>query len=205
MTSSEHTQIWRDPGKVRLSSLAKLFIGLLSLSACVGPEVIPSDLKDRVDLAVTFAQLKDDPSAYEGRLVVLGGTVLSAALLKDGTRIEVLQLPLKESHEPELELTTSQGRFLAFQKAFLDPATLPPGTPLTVVGEVTGATTLPLDESEYTYPTLTIKKLTTWPKRAQRYWDPSYPYYWHYWRPYGQLYRNPLSVIPPRVEEKREK
>lgn len=182
-----------------LNSLVILSLILFILSACTGPEVIPATLKDKVDLTVSFAQLKENSSAFHGRLIVLGGTVLSAALLKDGTRIEVLQLPLKKSHEPEIELTTSQGRFLAFQKGFLDPATLPPGTSLTVIGEVSGATTLPLDESEYSYPIIMIKKLTIWPVQAQRYWNPAYPYYWPYWR----SYRNPLNVIPPRLKEKR--
>lgn len=106
--------------------------------------------------------LKDSPDSYRGRLLVLGGEVLTAKRLKDGTRIEVLQLPLDGSQRPEWDRTASEGRFVALQKGFLDPATLPGGTRVTLVGEVTGVMTLPLDETEYTYPTLEIKTLKVW-------------------------------------------
>ena len=36
------------------------------------------------------------------------------------------------------------------------------GTPITVIGVVRGATTRPLDESEYTYPVVEIKHLIDW-------------------------------------------
>ncbi len=82
----------------------------------------------------------------------------------------------------------SRGRFLAFQQTFLDPATVPAGTRVTIVGEVTGATTLPLDETDYTYPTLEIKNIKVWPKaEGYPYWYSPYagPSYWGpYWHPY---------------------
>ena len=134
------------------------------LAGCAAP-VLPASLQLQVDRTLTFAQLKDSPDSYRGRLVIVGGEVLSAKRLKEGTRIEVLQIPLEDSHAPGKDRTASEGRFLARQQEFLDPATLPPGTRVTIVGEVTGATTLPLDETDYTYPTLEIKHLKVWPMR----------------------------------------
>ena len=87
--------------------------------------------------------------------------VLTAKPLKqDGTRIEILELPLGEDYEPTGRLTDSRERFLAFHKEFLDPATIPMGTRVTVVGEVTGSVTLQMDEVDYVYPTLDIKAVT---------------------------------------------
>ena len=97
-------------------------------------------------------------------MVLLGGEVLSAKRLTEGTRLEILQLPLDDSEGPVIDRTASQGRFLAFEAAFLDPATLPPNTRVTLVGEVTGATRAKLDEMEYRYPTLNIKHLYVWPE-----------------------------------------
>lgn len=121
-----------------------------------------------------------------------GGQVLHARRLQDGTRIEILQLPLTESQQPTPDLTKSQGRFMAVQREFLDPATIPHGTFVTVTGELTGSMTLPLDETEYTYPVLDIKDLRTWvpdysfPRiRLTPYYSP----FWHpYWGPYGRGY-----------------
>ncbi len=162
------------------------------LAGCAA-SVVPASLQLQVDRQLAFAQLKESPDSYRGRLIIVGGEVLSAKRLKEGTRIEVLQIPLEDSQAPGKDRTTSEGRFLAMQKEFLDPATLPPGTHVTIVGEVTGATTLPLDETDYTYPTLEIKHLKVWPMRENQAsrpgsssgpaWHPSYgPWYRYYWR-----------------------
>lgn len=157
--------------------------------ACAGEPAISPSVQDEVDASVTFAQLKLGSDRYVGRLVLLGGEVLHATRLKEGTRIEILHLPLGDDHEPRRDRMMSEGRFLAFRKEFLDPATLPPSTRVTIAGEVTGSRTLPLDESEYTYPTLAIKELKVWPAEESL----PYPYYYgpydYYPYPYGPPYR----------------
>ncbi len=121
--------------------------------------------------------------------MVFGGEVLAARRMKDSTRIEVLQLPL-DSGYPVYDLTQSQGRFVAIQKQFLDPATLPPGTRITVSGEVTGTITLPIDETEYTYPVIELTRLHVWPRKEgasplQPYYVPgTYGYGYGPWGPY---------------------
>jgi len=187
-------KIRRDPGDVIMRHTGRssvLLVGLLSLwgtAGCASPAVPPA-LHRQVDRTLTFAQLKESPDSYRSRVAMVGGEVLSAKRLKEGTRIEVLQIPLEESQAPGQDRMTSEGRFLAIQKEFLDPATIPPGTRVTIVGDVIGAVTLPLDETDYTYPTLEIKHLKVWPKtepstsRPGSYsiplWRPSYD------RPYG--------------------
>ena len=150
-------------------------------------DTVPDAIEPQVDQSVTFKQLKKSPDTYLGRVLTLGGEVLSAKLMKEGTRIEVLQLPL-DSQGPVSERTASEGRFLAFQKEFLDPAKLPPGTRVTITGEVTGSQTQPLDETQYTYPTLDIKHLTL-NRTMERYRiRPYYSYPGPYLGPYGAPY-----------------
>src|SRR6476659_6115039 len=145
-------------------SMSLLFVAIAGLSSCASYNVVPKELQSQVDYTVGFTQLHDAPDQYHGRIVVFGGEVLSAKRLKNETRIEVLQLPLDKYQAPDHDRMSSQGRFLAFEKEFLDPATLPTGTRVTITGEVTGAVTQPLDETEYRFPTVEIKKLTVWPK-----------------------------------------
>jgi outer membrane lipoprotein len=152
----------------RCSALASLLLFTVLLIHGCGPKVIPKELEGQVDQTVSFLQLKQSPEAYKGRLVVLGGEVLSIRRTTDQTRIEVLQLPLDSSLRPIEDRTTSQGRFLAIKKEFLDPATVPVGTPVTIIGEVIGTTTLPLDEIQYVYPTLEVRHLTVWEKTPPR-------------------------------------
>jgi outer membrane lipoprotein len=144
---------------------------------------------------VSFVQVKAAPDSLKGQSVIFGGQVLNARRLKKGTRIEILQLPLDRSGYPGTDLTQSQGRFVALQKDFLDPATLPYGTLVTVMGEITGSIALPLDETEYTYPVIEIRHLQVWTAadeaamrvRPYYYMGPGYywgPYWGPYWRPW---------------------
>ena len=179
-----------------MRGLAAIGVSLL-LAGCAGVPVVPPDLKDKVDEHVSFLQLKASPLSYTGRLIVVGGMVLTAKPLKqDGTRIEILELPLGEDYEPTGRLTDSHGRFLAFHKEFLDPATIPMGTRVTVVGEVTGAATLPVDEVDYVYPTLAIKAVTVWPPKVPVWWGRPYPYFGAYWGPYWGPYWGSPQWIP---------
>jgi len=141
-----------------LSSLVAL---LVTLTGCALGQEAGSG-SDAQTTAITFLQVKAAPDSVKGHSVVFGGEVLTARRLKEGTRIEILQLPLDRSNRPGYDLTRSQGRFIALQREFLDPATLPPGISVTVTGEVTGSITLPLDETDYTYPVIDIKQLHVW-------------------------------------------
>jgi outer membrane lipoprotein len=144
---------------------------------------------------ITFAQVKAGPESFTGQSVTFGGKVLSARRLKEGTRIEILQLPLSSSSQPITDLSKSQGRFVALQKEFLDPATVPPGTFVNVTGEMAGSVTLPLDETEYTYPLVLINNLRVWaeeelePPRIGRPFVPG-PYWGPYWSPYWSPYHS---------------
>ena len=164
---------------------------LLIMSGCVATDDPFRDTPSHI----TYVQLKDSPDTYHGQPVTLGGKVLGAKRLKEGTRIEILQLPLDSSLKPTRELRTSQGRFVAMKKEFLDPATIPPGTFITVSGHAAGSITMPLDEMDYQFPVVEIKNLRVWPVEEEGparlrpypylvpgpYWGP----YWHpFWRPW---------------------
>lgn len=176
------------------SALAAL--GLLMTAACASLDSAdgtgPSGLSQ-----VAFAQVKEAPDSYKGQAVTFGGKVLGARRLKEGTRIEILQLPLTSSLQPSFDLSKSQGRFVAMQREFLDPATVPAGTFVTVTGEIAGSVTMPLDEMEYTFPIVDIKNLRIWSRdeeaylRPRPYIGPSFywgPYWSPYWAPYWRCW-----------------
>jgi outer membrane lipoprotein len=172
--------------------------GILALvTGCVQPykTTLSPDLAHQLNEALSFPQIKAFPDEHKGKLVILGGQILSAKRLTDSTELIILHLPLIQEREPSTELTHSQGRFIAYQKTFLDPATVPAGTRITLVGELSGSVTQKLDETDYIYPTLTIKQLQTWPAPADYsryaqpypYWGP-YPYAYPFWGPRGRFY-----------------
>ncbi|MDR4493173.1 MAG: Slp family lipoprotein [Nitrospirales bacterium] len=152
--------------------------GFALLAGCAsGPEAIPDSLKSHIDSQASFQEILQQPETFQGKLVVLGGEVLHAKRSSEATQLEILQLPLDGSNRPSSIKTDSQGRFLAFEHAFLDPATFPPGTRVTVVGKVTGGQTAQLDEMTYQYPTLAIKHLHVWNHETEELQGASGPWY----------------------------
>lgn len=126
------------------------------------PGVALPESDQPIETSMTFAELRADPGKYVGRPVRLGGAVLSAKRTKDHTEVEILELPIDAANIPASDRLRSGGRFLAVQDTFLDPATVPAGTLVTVVGVVKGLVTRPLDDSEYAYPVIEISHLTDW-------------------------------------------
>ena len=145
----------------------RVVVGLLwsavMMTGCASHVVVPEALEAQLDKDVTFAQILAAPESYIGKRVVVGGEVLKAKRMEAGTRLEVLQLPLDAEYEPSWVKTESQGRFLAIHQEFLDPATMVPGTRVTVVGELAGSRMDRLDDVEYRYPTFSVKHLYVWP------------------------------------------
>lgn len=182
---------------------ALLIIGLIqlmALSACaksahqtgrdILDQVLPADVRQQIDSTVAFADLEAAPSSYVGRTVMVSGIVLKARRAKDRTEIEVLQLPAAPGGLPSDDRTRSEGRFLAVESKFLDPATIEPGIPVTIVGEVKGGVTRSLDESEYTYPVIEITRLIDWNKNMPPQYAPGsgYPYYGGYYGAYAPFF-----------------
>lgn len=170
-------------GMIGAGSLLSILALLVTLAGCASTQ------DAETTQALTYLQVKAAPDSFIGQSAVFGGKVLTARRQKDNTRIEVLQLPLDQSLRPGYDLTQSQGRFIALQREFLDPATLPPGTRITVTGVMSGSITLPLDETDYIYPVIDIKRVQVWDgsedtaPRTRPYMGPG-PYWGPYWSPY---------------------
>jgi outer membrane lipoprotein len=153
-----------------------LILGVMA-GCSSSPTVVPDGLQSQIDPVLTFSQVLQEPESHQGKLIILGGEVLSAKRLAEGTRLEVLQLPLDDSQRPVSIRTDSQGRFFAMQKDFLDPAMFPPNTQVTIVGEVTGTANAKLDEMAYQYPTVMIKNLHVWKEQPLAQSRNSGPWY----------------------------
>lgn len=177
---------------LQAASLLLLFF----LTSCAATPPYPEDLESHIDHQLKLSELKANPEGHKGKVVLIGGVVLSPKSTNSGTRLEILQLPLASDYEPAGDRMSTEGRFLALNSTFLDPAVIPAGSRVTVVGEVMEPTTLPLDETTYTYPTVQIKHLKIWSRPTEvshwnrrPYFGPYYglgPYFSPYsrWAPY---------------------
>lgn len=160
----------------RFVALWVVAFSLVVLGCSSSPVRIPEALQSQIDQNLTFTEVLTSPGSYRGRLMLLGGQILKAKRLKEGTQVELLQLPLNTDQEPTTDLTRSQGRMLVLHQASPDPATLTPGMLVTFVGEVSGALIEKIDEADYRYPTLTVKHWYVWPPATVDSWR-SGPFY----------------------------
>lgn len=155
----------------------------LFLSSCV--HVISKDLRIKSDPTVTLGQVRQNPNAFKGKMLVWGGEIIETVNQNDGTtQIEVYQRPLGWREEPQ-ETTASEGRFLILADKYLDPYLFRSGKKITVAGEILGEKIKPLGEMDYRYPILSSKQIYLWPEYYYRpypytYFDPwwGYPYGW---------------------------
>ena len=155
--------------------------------------LVPADLLSQVDDTVSFSELRADPQQYVGRTVMVSGVALKSRRVKEGTEIEILQVPTQRGMSPSDRKAQSEGRFLAVQSnGFLDPAVIEKDSPLTVLGEVKGSATKKLGEDEYQYPLLDIKKLIDWNELRSRdddgYDSSYYGRYGGYYGPWSSWY-----------------
>ena len=190
---------WRNLCVAAIFGMAALLSGCAQSAHQSGHDlldkILPSQLQQQVDESVSFAELKSDSSAHQGKTVMLSGIVLKSKRVKDRTEIEVLQIPTGSGAAPPKDRARSQGRFIATKSGeFLDPAVVDAGTPVTIVGEVGTAVTRAMDDGEYTYPVIEVKHLVDWDEvnpqirsapYAYPYGRSMYAYPYSYWGPYG--------------------
>ena len=182
--------------------LPLILLGVTLLAGC-SPPVISEESRRLVDSHLTFVQLKDNPDAFIGKYVMVGGVIAGVKNTKDGSQLEVMQVRLDDSGMPE-DVFHTEGSFLALSHDFLDSMIFKPGRLVTLVGEVKGKKVMPLDEVDYTYPVLAIKEIHIWktynaesgypyPVPGPYYnYDPYYYGFWpgpYWYRPLGPVYR----------------
>ena len=176
--------------------IAVLSSVVLFAAGCNQKDVIPERLEGKVDRDLRYADIKHNPEAYKGKLMLAGGKVLSAKRTHEGTRLEILQIPLSEDLMPTGKETESKGRFVVIDRGgeVSDPEVFNDEKKrVTVVGEVLGTTSIKIDEIQQEVPQLAVKHVTVWDwDRVKAGYSPyvgyGYPYAWGYRGYYGYPY-----------------
>ena len=144
-------------------------IGLMVFATACG-SAIPKESLKQVDPEITFQMLIKDPEGYKGKVVLVGGQIVSTTVRESESWVEILQQPLDWKQRPQ-NTDVSYGRFLVRFRGFLDPAIYAAGKKITVLGEVLGKKVQPLNEMEYTYVVLLPREYYLW--KPETYGGPS--------------------------------
>jgi outer membrane lipoprotein len=137
---------------------------LLMLSACAGG--ISKQARSQVTYAGPFSDVLGNPVEFKGETVIWGGRVIETQNRDGLTEIVVLQLPLDGKYRPA-DGDQSLGRFLIRSAQFIDPVIYPPGTLITVVGQLQGAENRLIGEMTYRYPVIDIVEIQKYDPRQK--------------------------------------
>ena len=172
-------------------ALAIMALALL-VSACASP-VIRKDLLQTGMRNVPPDVLTSNPTAYKGKIIILGGIIAKTTVTKAGTVIEAVFVPV--DHNGYLKNALGSGRFLAVwprSEGILDPLIYRQNRLITVAGTFSGAKEGKIGKASYAFPVLNAVQIFLW--KASRYY-PAYmyypPYYGPYWGPYYGPYWGP--------------
>jgi outer membrane lipoprotein len=177
--------------KKKEQMMKRFFILVLVLGFLSGcAHAVSRGVLKEVDRNITFSALIKAPNAYQGKVVLLGGIIVTTINLQEGTLLEVYETRLDREGKPT-NTDISEGRFLALYQGFLDSEIYKKGRKVTIAGTVQGEKVQLLGEVEYRYPYLIIKEIHLWeeerPVQYKRYprdlwydpWDPWGP--WGFW------------------------
>jgi outer membrane lipoprotein len=110
------------------------------------------------DRTITFGKLRENPDAYHGKFVMLGGVIKAISHTPQGTRLEVEQYGLDSREMPD-QASGSGERFLAMAPEKLSESVCGTGLLVSMAGEVVGKKVLFREGEEYIYPVIAIKEL----------------------------------------------
>lgn len=153
----------------------------IMLTSCA--PVLKYDLMKRGIRDVPPSTVKDNPEAYRNRLFILGGIVVDTKVIKEGTLMEAIYVPV-DSYGYFKRVGLLDGRYLALYEGFLDPLIFRKDREITIAGEFVENRTGKIGEMEYVYPLFRIKELYLWEERRYYYYiSPPYPpmYYPPWW------------------------
>ncbi len=112
----------------------------------------------RADSSITFASLKENPDAYRGHVVVLGGTIADTAPVPGGMRLEIVAYRLDPRETPDV-VYEPEGRFIATVPDSLKAVPCRVGQEVTLAGEGAGKEVRGRAGKEDIYPMVTVTEL----------------------------------------------
>ena len=167
-----------------------ILFSLIGLLGCAHP--VSEEMRKGLDPALTFERLLGTPEEFIGKRVMLGGAIVETRNLPEGTEIEIVQKEIDFTGYPEAGNETG-GRFILFNKGFLEPEIYSKGRGITGVGKIRGTQIGKVGERPYEFLVIEAEELKLLddiernPYFYPPYWDPwyrphSYAPYWPYYQ-----------------------
>ncbi len=119
--------------------------------------------REGADDTLTFAMVQANPDPFQGKIMVLGGTIVAAVNRDEGAVMEITEKPLDYWGKPKRTDRTG-GRFLLLVPGALDLLQYTPGRQVTVSARVEGTLAAGLAGGGGQYPVLRSREIKLWPQ-----------------------------------------
>ena len=146
----------------RSNALGSLIVlGFLGFGCATAP-LFPPDVLDHIDRTLTFAALKDNPTAFEGTTVEFGGQIVGS---RSDQNLHILVRELSVRTHPvygPVDTGHFRGMFVVRYSGTMTDQDLQHGNMVVVVGTVIGALPDTLTGSPVVRPTVRAQCLHIW-------------------------------------------
>lgn len=149
--------------------VALLAVVAVALTACAPAPIYKATPGTVI---TTPSQVAAAADQYRNATVIWGGRVIGVNNLSDHSEIEVLDFPLDNSQRPKLK-AKSNGRFIAVLPGFVEPMNYPPGTLITVSGQITGVRNGAVGNAAYRFPLVAVQQHHAWTAEEMRKGHPN--------------------------------
>jgi outer membrane lipoprotein len=132
-------------------------LAALALAACAPAPIYKAS---PTTLNVIPMQVAHSPDQYKGE-VIWGGSVIGVHNFPDHTEVEILGYPLDSSQRPVTN-GQAQGRFIAIYTGYVEALSYPPGSLVTISGELNGSRSDSVDQAAFVYPLVNVGQSHRW-------------------------------------------
>jgi outer membrane lipoprotein len=130
----------------------------LALAACAPAPIYPVAPST---LNVIPMQVAHSPEQFPKGDVIWGGTVVGVRNFPDHTEVEMLSYTLDSSQRPQTN-GQAQGRFIAIYAGYVEALNFPPGSLVTISGQLNGTRSDNVDQAAYVYPLVNVVQSHRW-------------------------------------------
>ncbi|MDP2156233.1 MAG: Slp family lipoprotein [Nitrospirota bacterium] len=176
---------------------------LTMLSSCA--HVISPENRENALSTIPLSEVRAHADQYTEKTFIFGGLIADTFNSKDGSEIEIVQMPLDEWGYV-IRRDRSDGRFIVTAQNHLDPLIFSKGREVTISGVLVGIRTEKLGKKDYDYPLFRAKEIHL--LRHRPYYSDTYygyePLYYPYpfygygqpYYPYPYYWYNPFMYGP---------
>lgn len=122
---------------------------------------ISPEYAHHADRTISLHEIKQDPGIYQGKLVIIGGTVAGVSSTDHGSLLEVEERPLDYWGRPR-RTTKTGGRFILSYPAHLNTLLYASGREITAAATVEGTEAAALTDQDLHVPLFLSKELKLW-------------------------------------------